>query len=259
MKGISMATATAALMALGALAAAPAPADGYVLNFDTDAGGNPLAPGTTITDLNQPWESLGVKITNKAYRDDGSLANQPLMLFNSNCGNHFGVACTGEDDDLATGPDFNTPAQGNVLIISEDGNTDNPDDWAEDGGEFIFDFLQPVILNEVSIVDVDGVDDLGGEDYGYLTAFGANGAVLQTLDLRAGRDNGFEVYDFSNQVDVKKLLIRLPGSGAISGVEFTPQLQGNNDSVDIPEPASTLGLLALGACGLVSTLKRKRS
>lgn len=244
MKGLSLATA-AALVAVGIFgAAAPARADRYVLDFETDAVGNPLAPGEAIADQ---WADWGVNID--VDRDDNR--NHPLLVFNSNCGEYFEVACTGGDEDLASGPDYGTPAQGNVLIIQENNDYSDPDDDAS-GGDFIFTFDDLVTLDRVNILDVD--EGRGG----FLKAFGADGNLLKNLDLQSGGDNALLDYLFEDLTEVASLKIRLPGSGAISSIEFTDLPAYEDDSASVPEPTSAIALLALGAIGTGSVLKRKR-
>ncbi len=61
------------------------------------------------------------------------------MIFDSNCS---GSGCSGEDDDLDV-------QRGNILIISEDGNSSDPDDDAG-GGTLTFVFDNPVRISSAS-------------------------------------------------------------------------------------------------------------
>lgn len=234
---ISLTGATA--IGVGGLVATPALANQYVLDFETDASGNDLAPGTVIDDQ---WLDFGVSITNA--RKNGKNLNKPLVLFNSNCGPDFGLACTGGDSDLATGPSFGTEPQGNVLIINEDRNTNDPDDWAN-GGRIIFDFEDPVTLGKVSILDVDEGNG------GWLKSFDGVGNIVQEFSLLSSGDNNIKDYIFSEEFDnVEQLVLKLPGSGAITRVEFKAPAR-------VPEPASLLGLAAVGAITAGGALKKK--
>lgn len=69
-----------------------------------------------------------------------------LALFDAECGG-APSGCSGND------PDLFKPGQGNVLIIQENHGSE-PDDDAG-GGTFVFDFLLPVLLNSITLLDWD--------------------------------------------------------------------------------------------------------
>lgn len=183
MKKLSIATIASGLMSLGVLAAAPAQASTFSVNFDEGFVGTP-GDGTRITD--QYYNDLG--ITFSTDRSNG------LVLYDSECvgkGGNKGVStngftnvCTGGDRDLATGKGgykqggewyyYDTEAQGNVLIIQEN-SSDTPDDqW--DGGEININFATSdtsgnqfyengITLENLLFVDLDEAI-LGGKQNG---------------------------------------------------------------------------------------------
>ena len=87
-----------------------------------------------------------------------------FWLYNSSCYPNGG--CVGGDQDLATGSGrythygatirYNTPDQGNVLIIQENNHT--PDDDAG-GGWINFDFDQAVDFRNIALLDLDDGED----------------------------------------------------------------------------------------------------
>ncbi|NEO21901.1 MULTISPECIES: PEP-CTERM sorting domain-containing protein [unclassified Moorena] len=245
MKKLSTLTLTAALVTLVTVGANPALADTYLLDFEKDDAGNLLQAGTK-TNIGEQWAKFGVHITS----NKGS--NHPLRLFNSNCGPDFGITCSGGDADLATGPSFGTKPQGNVLIINENTN-EEPDDWAG-GGIISFAFDKPVSLDYVTLIDID--ENLNNTN-GYLEAFLKDGTT-EKQSLTLGTDNSLSTYDFSYlpEYSVTKLDIKLPGSGAVSGIKFRDFPDPPKPSKKVPEPTSTLGLLMLGAMGAGSVFKR---
>ena len=95
-----------------------------------DFEGDDLAAGTLIT--NQ-YENLGLTISTSS--ENGA------MLFDTN-------NPTGEDFDLAAAD------LGNVLIISEDGDTSDPDDNAQ-GGTLTFEWDNSVDITGVDLLDID--------------------------------------------------------------------------------------------------------
>ncbi|NER38710.1 MAG: PEP-CTERM sorting domain-containing protein [Oscillatoria sp. SIO1A7] len=257
MKKFSTAIIGATAIALGTFAAAapakaqslaPVTGQNYTVNFDTDAAGNPLSAGTKIS--NQ-WQDYGLTISN-ADPDPNSL---DLMLFNSNCiASGPDKNCSGDDGDLATGPSFGTAPQGNVLIISEDGDSSDPDDNAG-GGTIIFSFTEAVSLDKLAILDLDEPRQ------GYIRAFNADG-LAQEYRMSEGTlvnpahpgNNSLREYDFSglDPESITSLEVAFPGSGAVSYLEFT------GPSEEVPEPLTVLGLVTSGGFLAAARQKRRR-
>ncbi len=191
------------------------------IDFETDATGLiPLVPGEIIDDTNQPWAIEGIWLST----DDP--ANRPLMIFDTSFP-------TGGDVDLGTPnelftipPDFIVPGpgigdqgdsnqipRGQVLIISEDGDSSDPDD-SDFPGLMRFDFDPPVELTEIRVLDIDD-----GEAGGTATAYDADGNVILTRPLLVLGDNSFQVVQFL-RTDVSRLDIHFMGSAALTAVIF---------------------------------------
>ncbi|TNF71706.1 MAG: hypothetical protein EP299_11070 [Acidobacteria bacterium] len=202
------------------------------IDFETDYTlANPLRVGDIIDDANQPWGPAGIFLST----DDPG--NQPLMIFDSG-------SPTGGDKDLGTPnelftipPDFitrgpgigdsgnsNQLPRGKVLILSEDGNSGDPND-ADDGGLIAFDFVPPVEITEVRILDID--KDEGG---GTVTAYDDSGAVIVSRSLVPLGDNSFQTVELFAP-GVQRLEIWLAGSGALSEVILCDDV-----CVFVPEP-----------------------
>ena len=103
-----------------------------VIDFDTDQDGSPLSAGTEITNQYDDLFTLSVYSTRRG--------TQNAMIFDT--GNY-----TGGDDDL----DLDI---GNAIIISEDGDSSDPDDEAG-GGKFIFDFTNDITAFGFTILDIE--------------------------------------------------------------------------------------------------------
>ncbi|OZH55677.1 hypothetical protein AFK68_03055, partial [Hydrocoleum sp. CS-953] len=164
----------------------------HVIDFEGFAAG---------TVIDNEYNDLGVTIS----ATGGS--NQAMIFDSANP--------TGGDHDLETpgsGPNNTTP-QGNILIISEDGDSSNPDDEA-DGGTITFDFDNPVNINSLSFIDIE---EAGGK----IITTDADGNVTTTDIAALGQDgdNSFQTLNI-NDNDVVKLEVELAGSGAISGLDF---------------------------------------
>ncbi len=165
--------------------------------------------------------------------------DRKLMLFNANCSDTIAALpnCTGQDPDLSI-PDENNPSLGNnILIISEDNNSSDPDD-SRFGGNIIIDF-DPAVSNLDSLVlDIE-------ESGSYINAY--NDGVFLDQILLSTANGGMQTVDFTNLTsEVDRLIVNIEGSGAIVELNFTP----------VPLPA-TAWLLGSALLGLFATTKRK--
>ncbi|NEQ75144.1 MAG: hypothetical protein F6K23_20110, partial [Okeania sp. SIO2C9] len=157
-----------------------------VIDFETDGLGNALPAGTIIDD---EYQNLGVTISATEFG---------AMIFDS-------ANPTGEDPDLAT------DSEGNILIISEDGDSSDPDDNAG-GGVITFDLDNPIELNSINFVDIE---ETGGE----VRTIDVDGNIIDTTAIPAPGDGSLQTLNI-NDSDVAKIEVELTGSGAISGLDF---------------------------------------
>ena len=145
-------------------------------NLSPPKPGRSLSTGLSFLDFSEFSEgetvyNLGNGITVTATKQTGNgLIPGKAMIFDS-------AHPTGQDSDLGTpniryggpgvgkdggGPNKlfpNTMPRGNILIISEDENSDDPDDNAM-GGELRFSFDPPRYLATVGLLDNDGTFEL---------------------------------------------------------------------------------------------------
>jgi len=162
-----------------------------------------FAAGTVIDD---EYAAIGVTIS--AQRATNNNAANDAMVFDS-------ANPTGGDPDLQT---FN---QGNLLIVSEDNDSNDPDDAV--GGVITFDFDNPSRIFDLKVVDT--------EEGGTVELFDADGASLGVIDLPNLQDGGLE--QVMIDVDgVSQMVVTLNGSGAIDDICLVPGQ---------PEPGSLSG------------------
>ncbi len=154
-----------------------------LFKIDFDAGD--LAAGTIISD-----QFEGISISSSS--DFGA------MLFDTN-------NITGEDFDLSA------TELGKVLIISEDGDSIDPDDNAA-AGSISIEFDQLARITGVGLLDID-------EEGGSITFFDNDSNLLQAVEIENLGDNSFQELAF-NITDVARMEINLAGSGALTGLEF---------------------------------------
>lgn len=200
------------------------------IDFETDAEGNPLAEGEV---LDEQWAAWGVHITTV------SNPSNEAMVYDTACPG----GCSGGDLDLGTpnecyggpgvagGPSPSDPGGpcgsgatndaplGNVMIISEDGDSNDPDDDAG-GGEVIWTFDYPVYVDHIELLDLETTEtarvffyDQFGNDLLF------DGANDPGLPLLGGGDNSFATAD-SKVGGVRRLVFDFSGSGAIPALTF---------------------------------------
>ncbi|NNF04605.1 MAG: hypothetical protein HKN17_09065, partial [Rhodothermales bacterium] len=199
---------------------------GIGLDFETDAQGQPLLPGTII---DTEFAAAGITVTSM------DPVHHPPMIFDS--GNP-----TGGDTDLGTpnvdfgGPGIgmggesgqpgqNAEALGNVLIISEDANSADPND-KNDGGRLTFFFDRDHSVTSITIIDVDL-----NETTGYIRAFDADDNVITTVPIPGLGNNSVQTVDVG-ATGVRRLRIQFSGSAAVAEIVTCPEE---------PDPTGAIG------------------
>ena len=144
-----------------------------------------------------------VTVTVEGDEDDGTDGpDNDAMIFDA-------ANVTGGDDDLG-----DHPAQGNILIISEDDDASDPDDSA-DGGTLVFDFSEEVNVDSIVIIDADG----GGT----ITSDKGDSVDLGTLE-----DGALMLFDLGFE-DINTLTVTFTGSGAVDDLTFEVCEPGDRD------------------------------
>ena len=201
----------------------------WVLDFETDASGNKLPRGQII---DAEWALYGIHITTN------NPTVHPAMIFDSS-------EPTGYDWDLGSpNEDFGGPGRGtggeegqpgenrwplnNVLIISEDGDQKDPDDYYA-GGTFIFTFEKPSMIYEVQLLDID-TDETAGK----IVAYDRLDNKLGTFSMQPYGNNSVQVVAI-NRADVTRLEIHLQSSGAVAAISFCDE----KPTPATPEPTSS--------------------
>lgn len=139
-------------------------------------------------------------VTFEAIKNGASTADDAMIFDAANP--------TGGDNDLFQ------PANGNVLIISEDHDSSDPDDNAG-GGSITATFDAPVTLNSIDVLDVE-------EPGGTMELFDADGGLISTLTIPSVGDGEILNFNLGGVSGVSQMVIHLPGSGAIDTLRFVP-------------------------------------
>ena len=153
------------------------------IDFETSSTGD-LRTGDIITDQ---FDRLII----------GVAGDLDAMIFDS-------ANPTGGDRDLASSD------LGNILIISEDSNSANPDDNAT-GGTLMFDWDGVVNIGSLGLLDIE-------EAGSTVTLYAADDAtVLTTIDIPPLANNSYQFLDIGAAA-VGKMDVFLTGSGAITEI-----------------------------------------
>lgn len=148
---------------------------------------NELSAGTLV---NGQYVAQGVTISS-------GNPHHPVMIFDT-------AHPTGGDYDLATSN------LGNVLILSEDRDSCDPDDNAG-GGSFFFTFDTPARVEELTFLDI--------EEGSLVCFYDADGQLISQQNVGPTANNGQTTAQFG--VDgVTTMQVYLPGSGAVDNLVF---------------------------------------
>ena len=159
------------------------------------------------------------------------------MIYDSDCPPGAPTDCSGGDWDLGTpnetfggpgrgiggesGPFQNDTALGNLLIISEDLDSSDPDDADVVGAAFTFDFSGvgsgSATISEITIIDVEAE-----EPNAMVELLDGSSNLLAAFALPQTGDNGVAIIGLGPTPGVVTMVVTLNGSGAIDNIVFTP-------------------------------------
>lgn len=108
-------------------------------------------------------------------------------------------------------PGENNQALGYVLILSEDGDSSDPDDYHA-GGRFIFEFDQPLGVEKAQLLDIDY-----NESKGKIKAYNLEGDLIGTVGMKPLGNNSVQTLLLGFQ-QVKRLEVYLQSSGALAAL-----------------------------------------
>ena len=233
-----------------------------IIDFETDGSGSALQAGDLLSGAgNQRWSNYGISVSTNAQ--DGDNSPLPVMIFDSAnptggdpdlgtpndrylregeilCPDPPGSATCGPGVGAAGQPDGAGPNRypmGNVMIISEDGSSTNPDDsrW---GGTITFTFDEPKRIDQVLTLDYDDPNQ------SYVKAFSDvdGNSQIKHINMTYLGENSFEAMEI-DAIGVRRLDIHLGGSGGIPAIVFCAEL----DWGDLPyDPGGTIDLMPDG-------------
>jgi hypothetical protein len=199
------------------------PCSKITVDFDKAADGTPIKGGDYVTDQ---WKSLGLTV---AASGTESSKKGARIFDTTNPGSRkagdpdLGAPtqrCTPTgpgigEGGMPGGPGVNCEPQGYALIIQEDNDVPDVPDDNRDGGTITLDFsAKPRYVYEMGLLDIDEVTTV---DIVYVNDKGVT--VKQTRKAPELGDNSFQVVEI-NQANVKRVILTMEGSGAVTFVSF---------------------------------------
>ncbi|GEA11927.1 hypothetical protein [Alteromonas sp. KUL49] len=240
-----------------------------VLDFTTAANGDVISNGQIIDDEYSEW---GVTVSscslNGSQMTEANHINGNCVGGTENVSVAFDTSLSGTlDPDLEFvfdngvyranegSQDIYEPLQiagagagpGSVLILHErpyecsNGVCANPDDeGTRPAGFFAFDFAEPTAIVSLDFFDIEYNEANTATKVSSLYFHLSDGSIVQSDVVDTG-DGGYERVEYANMFDVVKLVVNMPGSGAINNLVF-----GQNPTVVTPVSApAVLGMLML--------------
>ena len=201
------------------------------IDFEANCNGVPgaCAAGTIVNTI----ESDGGTVVSVSCLNPALGAANAAMIFDSNNptggdvdlgtpNSDFGGPGIDADGNAATGGNAGSPFQNNVtldniLIVSEDLNSANPDDADVVGASCTINFPSDVEVSSIDILDVEA-----DEPAASVQLKDGGGATLNTVTLPQTGDNGHAMVSLGPTSGVRQMIVLLNGSGAIDNIVFTP-------------------------------------
>ena len=218
------------------------------IDFTVDGAGNPLSAGDVID--SNTFSGIDISVVSSGT------PGLPLVIFDTQ-------NPTGGDTDLGTpneafgGPGVGAaggPGQagenpvglGNALIINEDFDFNDPDDWGS-GGTIIFIFDEAVEVRQIQTLDADNASP--GEVRVYSDAAGTNQVGPTVLGQALG-ENSFQIITIG-QLGIRRLEFILNGSGTVDKLVLCGTDDGTATFGDtIYHDADESGTQEIGEVGL---------
>ncbi len=158
--------------------------------------------------VNNQFQTEGVTIFSIVNGVVNPSGNPPMIFDTANP--------TGGDHDLATNN------LGKALIISEDGDSSDPDDNG-DGGVLCFDFDDTVTMHKLTLLDI--------EEGARIKLWDDSGNVIYSKTFTGG-NNQQKIVDFGDVEGVARMDIVLHGSAAVDNIAYTTAAPGLDGTVE---------------------------
>lgn len=190
----------------------------FIIDFES------YSAGDIVSELmiNDPFNDVEIEGITMAFPNDNA-----AMIFDSSnpSGGDFDIGTPNEQyggPGVGNGGASNDIALGNVLILSEDLDSNDPDDIFEIGASFQFDFSanQSVTLNSFDILDIEESSNPTS-----VRLYDQDQSILLDKEIIPGGDNSKTTVDLENTENVAFMEIIMNSSGAIDNIAFEMQTE----------------------------------
>lgn len=192
--------------------------ESFVIDFENFSTGD-IVSEIVISD---PFENAFVAGITTAFPN----TNAAMVFDSANpTGNDFDLGTPNEQyggPGIGDGGASNDTALNNVLILSEDLDSTDPDDIFEFGASFLFDFSanEAVTLNSFDILDIETSTNAT-----VVNLFDVDLNLLLSKEIMPGGDNSKVTVDLENTADVAFMEIIMNNSGAIDNIALEMEIE----------------------------------
>lgn len=187
--------------------------ESFIIDFENFSTGD-IVSEILITD---PFENVQVEGITMAFPDSNA-----AMIFDSSnpTGGDFDIGTPNEiygGPGIGNGGASNNVALGNVLILSEDLDQNDPDDILEIGASFVFNFSanDNVTLNSFDILDIEAASNPT-----IVNLYDNEANIIFSTDITPGGDNSKTTVDLNSTFGVAFMEIIMNNSGAIDNISL---------------------------------------
>lgn len=212
--------------------------ESFIIDFEAYSAGEIVSEIA----ISNPFENAQVNGITMAFPNQNA-----AMVFDSSnpTGGDFDI---GTPNEIYNGPGIgnggasNDTALNNVLILSEDLDSNDPDDIFEIGASFFFDFSanNNVTLNSFDILDIEE-----SSHPTVVALYDINSNIIFSSEIAAGGDNSKTTVDLENTTNVAFMEIIMNSSGAIDNIAL--QLEINEPCVECDSNITELTFKYTGA------------
>ncbi len=201
----------------------PPTIESFIIDFEDFDTGDIVS----IIPISDPFENAEVEGVTMAFPNSNA-----AMIFDSSnpTGGDYDIGTPNEvygGPGIGDGGASNDTALGNVLILSEDLDSNDPDDIFEVGASFVFDFSanDNVTLNSFDILDIEE-----SSNPTVVNLYDIDENLLFSKAITPGGDNSKTTVNLEDTSNVAYMEIIMNSSGAIDNIAL--ELEKQNDCVE---------------------------
>ncbi|WP_461587147.1 hypothetical protein [Winogradskyella sp.] len=185
--------------------------ESYIIDFEA------FNPGDFVSNVTIPISNSNIEVYGSTMAFPN--ANAAMIFDSSNpTGNDFDLGTPNEiygGPGIGSGGSSNDTALGNVLILSEDLDTSDPDDIYEIGAKFTFNFSN---IDNLTLVGFDILDIEVSNNPTVINLIDSLGNIFYSQEVMANGDNSKYYVDLLNTSGASYMEIIMNSSGAVDNI-----------------------------------------